>query len=233
MKETSFRLTCAAAALVLAGCAHQEAEECRGCTTVYLEGGQLAIAHFVPADPSAVDRVAAAYCQEHHSGKPQITKHPELQKYSHWAVYLFACEDQGTDMALTKDRQDVPVVKPSATPASTLQPTTVQPPAAQPSSVQAPAVQPNSAKTPLDAEAAKLGATCTSLGFQKQTPEYGNCVLKLMELSHAQAEQLRQQQRTPDLQADRRPDELQVEPATRRAFIRTPGFTSPPGPPRC
>jgi len=204
MKATLFRLGCAAAALLLTGCAHHETEECRGCTTVYLEGGQLAIAHFVPADPAAVDRVAAAYCQEHRMGKPEITKHPELQKYSHWAVYLFACEDPGADAAATGDRPELPVGQPAAAlppvaPPSSSQPPMAAPPTVQPSAAQTPAVPPVAVQKPVDIEAAKLGATCTNLGFQKGTPEYGNCVLKLMEFSRAQADQLRQQQHAPTL----------------------------------
>jgi hypothetical protein len=204
MKATLFRLACAAAALLLAGCAHQEAAPCRGCTTVYLEGGQLAIAHFVAEDPAAVDRVAAAYCQEHHMGKPEITRHPELQKYSHWAVYLFACEDQGADAAVTGAREDLPAAQPAAAPPSTLPPSpaplsTAAPPAAQAPAVQAPAAAPPAVPKPVDLEAARLGSTCAGLGFQKGTAEYGNCVLKLMAFSRDQAEQLRQQQRAPTL----------------------------------
>ncbi|MBV8210269.1 MAG: hypothetical protein JO133_09440 [Burkholderiaceae bacterium] len=48
----------------------------------------------------------------------------------------------------------------------------------------------------------RFGATCASIGFQKGTTDYGNCVLKLMEMNSAQAsasspmqQQLRQQQR--------------------------------------
>jgi len=50
----------------------------------------------------------------------------------------------------------------------------------------------------------KFGATCTSIGFQKGTSEYGNCILRLMEMNSTQAtesaglplqQQLRQQQR--------------------------------------
>jgi hypothetical protein len=175
MKATLHRLTCTAVALILIGCAHHQDDQCRGCTSVYLEGGQLAIAHFAPADPSAVDRVAASYCQEHHSGKPVITKHPELQKYPHWAVYLFSCEDRDTDVVVTKGTQDLPVVQQSAV------------------------------RQPVDIEAEKLGATCTGMGIQKGTPEYGNCILKLMEMSNADAEQLRRQQRVPTLTTIRLP----------------------------
>jgi hypothetical protein len=194
MKATLFRLTCTAAALLLSGCAHHQTGECRGCTTVYTEGGQLAISHFVPADPSEVERVAAVYCQEHPPGKPVIAQHPELQKYPHWAVYLFKCEDRDAQTVSSKGRPDLPAPPSSAPPAP------VPPPPAPPATTQPPAVQPS-----VGIEAEKLGATCAGMGFQKGTPEYGNCVLKLMELSNAQAEQIRQQQRLPALTTIRLP----------------------------
>jgi len=65
--------------------------------------------------------------------------------------------------------------------------------------------QPTVAPQPVGDDLEKLGATCASIGFQKATPDYGNCVLKLMEMRNAQAvqgaamsvppEQLRQLQR--------------------------------------
>jgi len=57
---------------------------------------------------------------------------------------------------------------------------------------------------PSGGDTEKFGTTCTSIGFQKGTPDYGNCVLKLMEMNSAQADAnarpspqqlLRQQQR--------------------------------------
>jgi len=49
--------------------------------------------------------------------------------------------------------------------------------------------QPTVAQQPVDEDVEKLGATCASIGFQKGTPDYGNCVLKLMEMRNAQAAQ--------------------------------------------
>jgi hypothetical protein len=49
--------------------------------------------------------------------------------------------------------------------------------------------QPAVAQQPVDEDVEKLGATCASIGFQKGTPDYGNCVLKLMEMRNAQAGQ--------------------------------------------
>lgn len=60
------------------------------------------------------------------------------------------------------------------------------------------------AQQPVGSDVEKFGATCTGIGFQKGTPEYGNCILRLMEVNAAQAaqgagpsppQQLRQQQR--------------------------------------
>ncbi len=62
----------------------------------------------------------------------------------------------------------------------------------------------SAAQQPVGSDVEKLGATCTSLGFQKGTPEHDNCVLKLTEMNSTQAterarispqQQLRQQQR--------------------------------------
>jgi hypothetical protein len=58
----------------------------------------------------------------------------------------------------------------------------------------------------------KFGTTCTRIGFQRGTPEYGNCVLKPMEMNGTQAteaagallqQQLRQQQREQAIRAIR------------------------------
>jgi hypothetical protein len=49
--------------------------------------------------------------------------------------------------------------------------------------------QPTVAQQPVDEDVEKLGATCASIGFQKGTPDYGNCVLKLMEMRNAQVGQ--------------------------------------------
>ena len=68
---------------------------------------------------------------------------------------------------------------------------------------EAPAAEGPVAQQPAGSDMEKFGATCTSLGFQKGTPEHGNCILKLMEMNRSRAvesagptpQQLRQQQR--------------------------------------
>lgn len=175
MKAMLHRLGCIAVTLLIVGCAHkQEARlgECDGCspTSVYFENGQLAISHLVGSDPSAVERVAASYCQEHHLGKPsikqapEIKQPPELSKSPRWAIYSFKCEDLGTAVVAAQGEQRL-----------------------------AGGEQPAVRQTVGD-EADKFDATCAGMGFQKETPEFGNCVMKLKEMAH-EAEQLRQQRR--------------------------------------
>jgi hypothetical protein len=165
MKATLHRLGAIAAALLLTACAHKPLPaDCEGCTSVYVEDGQLAVAHLVSADPSAVQRVAASYCQDHQLGKPLIKQPPDLSKYPKWAIYFFQCESQQADLAAAKGQPRLPVAQPSPIP----------PPAGD--------------------KAERFGATCGGMGFQKGTPEYDNCVSKLIEMS-GQAEQLREQQR--------------------------------------
>jgi hypothetical protein len=64
--------------------------------------------------------------------------------------------------------------------------------------------QPPVAQQPVGSDVGKFSATCTSLEFQKGTPEHDNCILKLMEMNSTQAtegarislqQQLRRQQR--------------------------------------
>ncbi len=175
MKATLHRCSCIAVTLLVVGCAHkQEARlgECDGCspTSVYLEGGQPAISHLVGSDPSAVERVAASYCQDHHLGKPLIKQPPEIKqapepsKSPRWAIYSFKCEDLGTAVVAAQGEPDLHVGE-----------------------------QPAVRQTVGDA-ADKFDATCAGMGFQKDTPEYGNCIMKLKEMAH-EAEQLRQQRR--------------------------------------
>jgi hypothetical protein len=49
--------------------------------------------------------------------------------------------------------------------------------------------QATEAQQPVGDDVEKLGATCASIGFQKATPDYGNCVLRLMEMRAAPAGQ--------------------------------------------
>jgi hypothetical protein len=65
------------------------------------------------------------------------------------------------------------------------------------------------AQQPVGSDVEKFGATCTSIGFQKGTPEHGNCILRMMEMNRAQVtqgsgpslqQQLRQQQREQAIQ---------------------------------
>lgn len=168
MKASLHRLGCMAVALFLVGCGHgqQGLGECDGCapTAVHFEEGQLAISHLVGSDPSAVERVAASYCQEHHLGKPLIKQPPDLTKYPRWALYFFKCEEAGTAVVTAQGKQDLHAGAQVAV------------------------------GQPVAGEADKFGATCGGMGFQKETPEYGNCVVKLTELAH-EAEQGRLQRR--------------------------------------
>ncbi len=149
-------LTFAAAALLLVGCATKREFACSGsmCTSVYTEDGRLTVAHHVSADPSAVERVASSYCQQHHLGKPVIKQPPDLSSHPQWAIYSFDCEQPAADAVAAKDAQGVAVAQQSAGP------------------------------QPVGGEAERFAATCASLGFQTGTPEYGACLSKLGEMSN-------------------------------------------------
>jgi hypothetical protein len=43
------------------------------------------------------------------------------------------------------------------------------------------------AQQPAGSDVERFGATCTGIGFQKAKPEYGNCILRLMEKNSSQA----------------------------------------------
>jgi len=45
------------------------------------------------------------------------------------------------------------------------------------------------AQQAVDSGADRLGATCSSMGFKRATPEYDNCIVKLTEMNRAQATQ--------------------------------------------
>ncbi len=131
----------------------------------------------------AVRRVARRYCTEHGLGQPTIGSRNKSPLGSDFSQYDFSCGSH-----------DAPVAQqPNVAP----QPMDQQPVTAQPA-------------VALDVE--KFGATCASIGFQKATPEYGNCVLKLMEMNSPQAsqsaatsqQQLRQRQRDQAIQIMRR-----------------------------
>jgi hypothetical protein len=58
------------------------------------------------------------------------------------------------------------------------------------------------AQQPAGSDVERFGATCTGIGFQKAKPEYGNCILRLMEKNSSQATEgarlsLQQQLRHP------------------------------------
>jgi hypothetical protein len=155
MNSTLRHLLYTAAALLLMACAHKpEAHEgsCPGCTSVYVEGGQLTVAHLVSADPSEVERVAASYCRSHQSGAPVIKQPPELSRHPGWAMYSFSCEGTGTGAVVA-----------AGEPASPVAPQPSMPPAA-------------------GSDAARFDETCTGMGFRKDTREYGDCVSKLTEM---------------------------------------------------
>lgn len=166
------QLIYAALAVPLIGCAHSSpgapGVPCEGCTTIYLEGGRQAVAQFGAADPSAVQRVADSYCDRRHLGTPAIQPTPDTATYPRWALYSFKCAEEAANVA-----------------------------AAQDSPVPPPPVQRPVPAAPMSAAAGdsdKFGAMCTSMAFQKGTPEYDGCVAKLQSMS-AEAKQAREQQR--------------------------------------
>ncbi len=76
------------------------------------------------------------------------------------------------------------------------------------------------ARRPAEGDGEKLGATCTSLGFQNGTPQYDSCVLKLRQISSTQAteitdpaQQVRQRQREQAIRVLRQGlDSLSAQP---------------------
>jgi hypothetical protein len=172
MKATLRRLGCTTAALVLIGCAHSSpgapGAACEGCTSIFAEGGRLAVAQFGAADASAVQRVADSYCEGHHLGSPTIAHQPDTSAYPRWALYSFQCGERAAGTAVA---QDLPA-------------------AAQPASKPA-AAAPVAAADDAD----RFGSMCASMSFQRATPEFDGCVSKLRAMSAAQAQQLREQRR--------------------------------------
>jgi hypothetical protein len=172
MKATLRRLGCTAAALVLISCAHSSpgapGVPCEGCTSIFAEGGRLAVAQFGAADPSAVQRVADSYCEKHHLGSPAIAPKPDTSAYPRWALYSFNCGERPANLAVTQNSPAAAQAAPTPARAAPL------------------------AGAAAD-DADKFASMCTSMSFQKGTPEYDGCVSKLQAMSAAQAQKLREQ----------------------------------------
>jgi hypothetical protein len=190
MKSAVARLMiCEIAALVLAGCAGykgESASQCSTCATAVLSerGPGGIISHLPSQDPSAVGRVAAKYCKEHHLGAPTIgDSYNDPRSWYPFVYYDFKCDErEPASVANVKDNPE-----PAISPESTIRPqspanseTTGGPPSSMNPS-------PAEAQQPFGDDLQKFGATCASIGFQKGTPDYGNCILKLMEMRNAQA----------------------------------------------
>ena len=187
MKPTLARFGCVAAALILMSCAHRENNTpgapgvpCDGCSSVYSEGGRLAVAQLGAADPSAVQRVADSYCEKRRLGSPRIAQSPDVKTYPQWALYDFKCADRPADAAEMKGAPAAVLAQQAPTQAPVLSPMPGQPPSGQ---------------APMGDDAEKFGAMCVSMAFQKGTPEYSDCISKLKGMNEAQSQQLRQQQR--------------------------------------